>query len=498
MNNSHRSRFFELWNEIRDFSSLEELLDWDQETMMPARGVEGRARLLATVAAAKHQRLIADELFDLLAELAAAAAPGSVDAAQAREARRAVARSRRIPVDLERVLALTRSRALAAWQEARAKAEFGLFEPHLSRLVELKRQEAACLSNGGPLYDALLDLFEPGATEKTLEPLFTRLRAELTPLVAAAAESGRVVDEAPAQGHFPVALQRELCLEVARAVGFDFEAGRLDPATHPFCVAFHPQDVRMTWRWQEDDIRPGLYGVLHETGHGLYEQGLPSDWFRTPIGDAVSLGIHESQSRLWENHVGRGKAFWRWLWPRFVARFPAQAGGSPEAMWPALHGVQPSLIRVEADEATYNLHIAVRFEIERALFADQIRVSDLPERWNELYRELLGLSPPNDAEGVLQDIHWSMGSFGYFPTYTLGTLAAAQLFAAAERAHPDLEARLEAGDFAPLLAWLRHNVHRHGAFHTPAELLVAATGEELSPEPFLTYLKGIVAEIYGV
>lgn len=491
-------RLLELWGEIRDFGSLEELLDWDQETQMPRRGVEGRGKLLATIAAAKHERLTSEELADLLASCLASFPEESVEAAQAREAKRQSDRARRVPAALEKALAEARTHALAAWQEARRRADFPAFEPHLTRLVELKREEAASLADGPVAYDALLDLYEPGATVAELAPLFRDLRTELAGLIRAASASGRTVDESAVLGHFPVARQRELVLAAAAAFGFDFEAGRLDASTHPFCTGIHAGDTRLTWRWQEDDLRPGLFGVLHECGHGLYEQGLPREFARTPLGDAVSLGVHESQSRLWENQVGRGRAFWHWALPRVAELFPEHPRLSVEQVWPALHTVKPSLIRVEADEATYNLHILVRFEIEQALFAGEIEVGDLPAVWNDTYEELLGLRPANDAEGVLQDIHWSLGSFGYFPTYTLGTLTAAQLFAAAERDLGGLALPFARGEFSLLLDWLRAKVHRQGARLKPGELIQQATGEPLSPRPFLEYLRGVVGEVYGV
>jgi carboxypeptidase Taq len=491
-------RLYRLWAEVRDLAALEELLEWDQETVMPARGVEGRARLLATVAGIRHGKLTAAELSEAIAACAEAAAPGSVEAAQAAEARRQVDRAVRVPAALAAALAEAKTRAVAAWQEARSRADFPLFAPHLDRLLQLRREEAVAVAGEGPAYDALLDLYEPGATAADLAPLFADLRQRLTILVRSAVESGAAPDESAVRGHYPADRQRELALEVARAVGFDFEAGRLDSSAHPFCTGINPGDVRMTWRHQEDDFRPAFFGILHETGHGLYEQGLPEPWRRTPLGDAVSLGIHESQSRLWENQVGRSRAFWRWALPRLRELFPASRGLKVDRLWPALHLIRPSLIRVEADEATYNLHVIVRFELERALVGGDLAVSELPAAWDDAYEEMLGIRPLDAAQGVLQDIHWALGSFGYFPTYTLGTLAAAQLFAAAERALGGLEESFAAGDFRPLLAWLRDKVHRHGSIYRPGELIERATGRPLSPVDFLAYLGRVTEEAYGL
>ncbi|HRC84863.1 MAG TPA: carboxypeptidase M32, partial [Thermoanaerobaculia bacterium] len=323
------------------------------------------------------------------------------------------------------------------------------------------------------------------------------LRRELTPLVQAVAGSSPPA-ESDFAGPFPYDAQRRLALELIEAVGFDGEAGRLDLSTHPFCIGIAAGDVRLTWRWQEDDFRPALFGVLHEAGHGLYEQGLPAEWERTPLGAAVSLGIHESQSRLWENHVGRSRPFLRWLLPRLRQAFPSFVGIRVDRLWQALHRVEPSLIRTEADEVTYNLHVLVRFEIERAIFAGDLPVAEIPERWDSLYEEVLGIRPPDAASGALQDIHWAQGSFGYFPTYTLGTLAAAQLYKAAERDLGQLEDDLAQGRFGPLLGWLRTKIHGHGARLSPAELIEEATGKPLSARDFLDYVSSTTEEVYGV
>ncbi|HEX4954860.1 MAG TPA: carboxypeptidase M32 [Thermoanaerobaculia bacterium] len=492
------ARLLTLWGEIVDLERTEGLLEWDQETVMPAKGVAGRGKLASTLARARHERLVSAELAEAIAAVREGAAPGSDQAAQAAEAERLAGRARKVPADLAAALAEAKSGALAAWQQARAEARFATFAPHLERLVALKKEEAAAVSGGARPYDALLDLYEPGSTEAALVPLFADLTARLAPLVEAVAASGTQIDESAVLGTFPAEVQRQLALEVLGAIGFDLEAGRLDPATHPFCIGIHGGDTRLTWRWQEDDLRPGLYGILHEGGHGLYEQGLPPAWERTPLGAAVSLGIHESQSRLWENHVGRGRPFLRWLLPRLRAHFPFFVGQRVERIWPVLHQVRPSLIRVEADEVTYNLHVAVRFEIERALFGGEVAVADLPATWDDLYGRFLGLRPGNAAEGVLQDIHWSLASFGYFPTYTLGTLAAAQLWQAAERDLPDLEEAIARGELSPLLGWLREHVHRWGSRWRPAELIERATGGPLSAEPFLAYVEATTREVYGL
>jgi carboxypeptidase Taq len=489
-------RLYALWGEIRDLHSVKDLLDWDQETYMPAGGVEARARMASTVAAIKHQRLISPELRDVLA-VCAEAPQGSVLAAQVRCAHLEVDRAVRMPESLVRALAEASAKGGASWQKARAASDFALFENDLRHLVELRRQEAAAMRDSGNAYDAMLHRFEPGATEASLVPLFRELRDALTPLVRSVAESGATVDESPASGDFPEDLQERFSRQLAAAIGFDFDVGRIDRSTHPFCVGINPTDVRMTWRCQANDFRSAVFGILHESGHGLYEQGLPAEWIRTPICDAISLGIHESQSRLWENHVGRSRGFWRWAFPRYREAFPDAPETDVESLWPLLHTVRPSLIRVEADEATYNLHVIVRFEIERKIFTGDLEVEELPAAWDDLYEELLGIRPGNAAEGVLQDVHWSQGMFGYFPTYTLGNVIAAQLYEAAARDLGDLEGLFAEGEFAPLLDWMRERIHRHGGRYTAAELVERATGKPLSADDLLAYLRRTTEEVYG-
>jgi carboxypeptidase Taq len=491
------ARFRALWGVIRDLESAQQLLEWDQETYMPVGGAAARGRVLATLAGLRHDRLTTPELAETVG-LLAETEPGEGEwGAQAREARRQLRRAAAVPRRLAEEIAAASSAGLAAWQEARPRRDFAILAPSLDRLLALKREEAACLAEGGQPYDAMLDLYEPGATAAELAPLFAALRARLVPLVRAVVASGRAVDEAVVRGTYPREAQRELGAWVAAQIGFDFTAGRLDLSAHPFCMGIDRRDVRLTWRADEQDFRPGLMGVLHEMGHGLYDQGLPEEWQGTPLGEAASVGVHESQSRLWEILVGRGRAFWRWLHPHFRRAFPGQ-GPAVSELWGVLHAIRPSLIRVEADEATYNLHVLVRFELERALFDGSLSLADLPAAWDDAYEATLGLRPAHHGEGVLQDLHWPAGYFGYFPTYTLGTLAAVQLHHAAERALGGLEEALAAGDFAGLLGWLREHVHRHGSRLPPAELVARAAGGPLSAEPFLAHVEAVARELYGV
>ena len=491
-------RFLALWSEIADLDDAAGLLAWDQETHMPPHGHAARGRLQATLAGLRHARLCAPELTELVERCAERAEPESVLAAQVREARRVLRRTTRVPERLARERAEAATLGHEAWAAARGASSFALFAPLLERLVALAREHAACIAEDGQsTYDVLLDEFEPGARTAEVGALLDGLERALTPLVRAAAATGRQPDDAAARGNFPRERQLAFARECSARFGFDFERGRIDPAPHPFCNGFGPDDVRLTWRWDEQDLRPGLFGVLHETGHGLYEQGLPREWQGTPIGGAVSLGVHESQSRLWENLVGRSRAFWTWALPRLRANFP-DAAVRAESLLPLLHTVRPSLVRVEADQGTYDLHVCLRFALERALFAGELAVRDLPAAWDDASERLLGLRPASASEGVLQDIHWSMGAFGYFPTYTLGNLIAAQLFAAARRDLGDLDAAFARGEFRPLLEWLRERVHRHGCFHTAGELVRRATGRPLASDEYLALRRAELDEYYGV
>ena len=463
---------------------------------MPAKGRHGRGQVLATLAGLRHRLMTDSALSDAISATADSCEKGSELEAQCREARRHVDRASRVSEKLEKQLAEATSAGLSAWQKARAESDFSLFSSELKQIVELRREQAAAINPGASAYDVLMDEFEPGVTQTELEPVFSELCAELSPLLTAVTDSGFQVDESPVKGDFKESDQREFGLFVARHMGFDFEAGRLDLTTHPFCQSFNNQDVRITWRYMEDDLRSALYGIMHEAGHGLYEQGLPDKWEGTPIGGAVSLGVHESQSRLWENLVGRSESFWEWALPHARKYLPGLSDCSVGEIWSALHTAKPSFVRVEADEATYNLHIAIRFDVERRLFAGELEADELPAAWDDAYEKYLGIRPANASDGVLQDIHWAMGAFGYFPTYSLGNMISCQLFSAAGRELGDLDAQFRVGDFAPLLEWLRTNVHAHASRYNAKELVERATGAALGSADFLSYIKGVTAKAY--
>jgi carboxypeptidase Taq len=508
-------------------------LAWDQQTYMPAAGAGLRGEQMALLAALAHRKLTDPKVGELLAAVEGSdlvADPESDAAANVRELRRGYDRATKIPQALVEELARVTTAAQQAWEHAKKANDFPAFRPHLEKVVGLKRQEADAVLNCGTrssecgmkapaeapspssasiphselrvphLYEALLEEYEPGTTVAELKELFAGLTRDLVPLVRRIADSPTKPDRTILEREYPIDRQRVFAEAAAVAVGFDFAAGRLDTTAHPFCSGMGPGDCRITTRYNPRFFPEAFFGVLHEAGHALYEQNLPAEHFGTPLGVACSCGVHESQSRLWENQVGRSRPFWDHFFPRLRQTFPtALAGVTPDAFHLAVNDVRPSLIRVEADEATYSLHVALRFELELALLSGDLAVADLPGAWNERFRALLGLPVPDDARGCLQDIHWSFGGIGYFPTYTLGNLYAAQLMSAARRdlGADSLAEDFRRGEFGRLRGWLVANVHRHGQRHRAGELCRRATGAALAPGPFLSYLGEKYAGLYA-
>jgi carboxypeptidase Taq len=488
--------------EVATLRSVGAVLDWDEQTHLPSRGAEHRANQASLVARLAHERFTAPrigELLDAVAGSPLASDPESDAAVNVREGRRSYDRARKLPSSLVEEMARTTVMGQHAWAEAKKKSHYPTFEPWLGKILVLKRKEAACVgfaATGNP-YDALLDEYEPGATAADIRRVFESLRGPLVELIGRIVDSPRKAPVEILERRYPKDAQEKLATEAAAAVGFDFEAGRLDTSVHPFCSGFGPGDTRMTTRYDERDFGNAFFGVLHETGHGLYDQGLPAEHFGTPRGDAVSLGIHESQSRMWENLVGRSRAFWRFFLPKVRQAFPEAAANVGEDEWVfAVNDVRPSFIRTESDEATYNLHVLLRFELEQALLRDEVKTKDIPSIWNERMRQYLGVNPPDDARGCLQDIHWSGGMVGYFPTYTLGNLYAAQFFEQARQDLGDVDAMFTRGEFAPLLGWLRDKIHRHGKRYTGPQLVRKVTGKDLSAEPLLRHLRRKAADFY--
>ena len=472
-------------------SSSASVLGWDQETCLPGAGHPWRGKQLAWLAGRAHEMHTSREWADAVeAAIEEAATPR--DLANFRRMKVEFDRATRLPTAfVEREAALT-SESKQAWSTARKNNDFTSFAPFLSKLVELAREKADLLGYEGEAYDALLEPYERGATAAGIAALFDDLGPRLREIAATAVERSRQHPASLPPGPYPVESQIELNRRIAASIGYDFDRGRIDTTTHPFCTTLGPRDVRLTTRYDVNDFTSSLFGVLHEAGHGLYELGLREDDFGTPAGSAVSLGIHESQSRLWENHVGRSPAFWRKWLPEAASLFPQLAGVSLDDFLAFIHRSAFSFIRVEADEATYDLHILLRFSLERRLIRGDLAVHEVPEAWNDAFGELFGIRPPGDREGCLQDIHWSMGGLGYFPTYTLGNLNAAQLFEAA-CGRPEIAGAVEAADYAPLLGWLREKVHEPGGSLDPAEIIRQATGREPGIEAHLAHL----AKRYG-
>jgi carboxypeptidase Taq len=488
--------------ELSDLSNTAELLEWDQQTMMPARGAGGRAEALATLRRVSHSRFVSAETGRLL-EAAEAALDGvSADsdaAALVRVTRRRWEKARRVPTELAADQARAASLGQEAWVKARAESDFASFAPYLEHNLELARRYVDCFDEFDSPYDALLDDYEPGFKAAEVARLFAELKSELVPLIATLASRSDRVDAGWLHDRVAVEDQRALVAAVVGKMGFDPSGWRLDTAVHPFATSFGSRDVRITTRWDETYFPMALFGAMHECGHGLYEAGIADSLQRTPLGHGESLGLHESQSRMWENMVGRGRPFSEVLAPLIAERFGGPlAALKPDTLYRAVNRVQPSFIRVEADEATYGLHIVLRFELEQELIEGRLTVSELPEAWNARFKAYLGLDVPDDAHGVLQDVHWSMGAIGYFPTYALGNLIAGQLWERAHQDVSDLDDQLRAGELQGLREWLREHVHRHGAKFSMPQLLERVVGSEIAVGPFMAYLKRKLGEVYEV
>jgi|TARA_B100000073_G_scaffold56260_1_gene41610 carboxypeptidase Taq len=493
----------ELLERLKDIDLVNQiggLLGWDQEVLMPPKAAKLRAEQLSWVSKTGHEKLTHPRIGELLNILEQEENLNEIQKGNVRLTRDSYNKATKLPTEFVAEMAKHKSKSQISWTEARAKNDFSLFRDDLVKMVEMSRKKADYLGFQEVRYDALLDLYESGLTVSKVDPLFAELRNNVAPLVKKVIENGKMPEMSWVHGNnWDQEGQEKLSQSISESIGFDFSAGRRDASTHPFCGGPNPDDVRWTTRYDESDPFGSLYGSMHETGHGLYEQGRPRDLDFQPAGSANGLGIHESQSRLWENQVGRSKEFCEWALPLWKKYFPKQMENvSAEDLWRSVNFVEPSLIRVEADEATYNLHIMIRYEIEKKLIAGEIEVDDLPDIWDDMYEEYLGIRAPNRTLGVLQDIHWSFGAFGYFPTYTLGNLYSAQLLTAARKNLPNHDEDMRAGNFTPLLQWMRENVHVRGSIVTPAELIEEATGHPPSPDDFVEYLREKVERLYNL
>lgn len=487
-------------------NSTAAVLGWEQETYMPDGGRGHRAAQLSQLAGMTHEMFTSSEIGDLLGacedDNALTSDPVSESAVNLREWRRSYDRATKLPQALVEEITKTQSLSQGEWAKARSESDFKRFQPWLEKILDLMIQKAECLGypDGGEPYDALLEEYEPGMTAAEVESIFTPLRERLAPFVAEIAAAPRHPDGKLHEVKVPVEKQRELARFISSAFGFNFDCGRIDETTHPFCSGLGVGDTRITTRYREDNFPDALGSTMHETGHAIYEQGVRGECFGTPMGSTVSLGIHESQSRMWENQVGRSRAFWEWAAPHVkrILGAPDLEAFSVDAMYADSNIVRPSYIRVESDEATYNLHIMLRFQLERALLDKSLAAADVPAAWNETFKQFLGIDVPDDRRGCLQDVHWSFGLVGYFPTYTLGNLYAAQFFETIREQIPTLDDQFRKGEFGELKSWLNEHIHQQGMRYRAADLCVHLTGRELSADPLMRHLEGKLRPIYGL
>ncbi len=488
--------------DIHNVTSALAVLDWDQKTQMPPGGAEARAEQMATLSKIAHQMATSQETGRLLERAEAETqglSPDEDDAALVRLARRQYDQQTKIPTEV--VVAFQRTVALAnqAWQEARAANDFAAFQPHLEKIFDLTQQQAEYLGYEEHLYDALLDQFEPGMKTSEVRAIFQPLREQLVPIVEAIQAQADEGEPTLVEADLPSEAQIAFGKRIAASFGFDFQRGRHDTTTHPFCIMFSRDDVRLTTRHAPDTFGNTLFGMLHETGHALYNQGVPPQLDDNILGGGASLGVHESQSRLWENLVGRSRGFWSHVYPQLQATFPDTFGDvSLDRFYRAINHPAPSLIRVRADEITYPLHIMLRLDLELAVFDGEVAVKDLPEAWNAKMQDYLGITPPDDAQGVLQDVHWAAGMMGYFSTYALGNLLSVQLYNLAVEAHPNIPEDISRGEFGDLLGWMRKHIHSQGRKYLPSELMQRVTGTGIQSEPYLAYIRDKYGELYDL
>lgn len=494
------NNFKEKLAQVTDLQRASAVLGWDQETYMPPGGAQDRAMQLATLNRMAHELFISDEMGSMLEELKSSVdqlEPDSNDARLIIQVAKEFEKQSKIPNEWVAEFSKTTSLAQQNWKSARQESDFEKFRPDLERVIELRREYTSFFKPYDHIYDPLLDDFESGMKTAAIKQVFDELRPQQVELIQAISESDHQVHDAILYQEFDEQKQWDFGIEVVKAFGYDLDRGRQDRSAHPFTTSFGTGDVRITTRLSPDFLNTGLFGTLHEAGHAMYEQGVDPTLSRTPIFDGASLGMHESQSRMWENLVGRSRPFWIAYFPKLKKYFPSQLENiDVDDFYRSINKVERSLIRVEADEATYNLHIMLRFEIELGLIEGELSPKDLPEIWNTKMDEYLGIVPPDDADGVLQDIHWSFGIFGYFPTYSLGNLIASMLWEKIHEDIPEIESQIESAKFEHLSTWLREKIHVHGAKFEPMDLLKRVTGSDLTAEPYIKYLKHKFGEIY--
>jgi carboxypeptidase Taq len=488
--------------ELSYLNSANALLHWDQEVNMPRGATEARSKTSSNLSKLIHEKILSDNFSELIESTKEALDENKLndkDAAIVREAYREYKREAKLPADFVEELTKTTSKAKEAWKEAREKRDFSIFQPHLEQIVELKREEADLVGYEGTPYNALLDVYEPYFSSEKLDSILEQLKDFLVPFLERIQNSEVSIDSEFTKQEFSVDKQKNFCSKVVKTMGFDKEQGLLDESVHPFTIGLHPTDVRLTSRFNSDELLKSITASIHEAGHALYEQGLPEKKFGTPLAEPASVGIHESQSRIWELKIGQSKEFWQHFYPKLQDIFSDKLSEfNQQDFYEAVNKVQPNPIRVGSDEVSYHLHIILRYELERALIEDKIEVKDLPELWNEKMQDYLGVEVDNISEGVLQDIHWSQGNFGYFPTYTLGSVYGSQFFHQAKQNITSLKEKIAEGKFGQFRTWLRDNIHSHGKYYKPNELVKEVTGEGLDPDYLINYLKQKYSNLYNL
>jgi carboxypeptidase Taq len=497
--NDKLERFKEIMAEVADLNEAGAVLSWDQQVNMPPGGAEARGNQLGTLGKLSHQTFTSDEVGKLLDQLHSdGAALSADDEAMVRVAKRDFDKATRVPSSFVTEIAVVSTQAHEAWVEARKKSDFSIFRPHLEKVVDLTHQYVSFFPPADHPYDVLLDDYEPGMKTADVKNIFDPLRPRQVELIKRIAESKQVKDSFLRKKYDEKKLW-DFGVDVVTRFGYDWKRGRQDKAAHPFETSFSVNDVRITTRFEADHPIAILFSTMHESGHAMYEQGNNPAYERTPLHHGTSLAVHESQSRMWENLVGRSLPFWKYFFPRLKKTFPSQLGNVDlKTFYKAINKVEPSLIRVNADEATYNLHIMLRLELEIGMVEGTMAVKDLPQIWNSKMKEYLGIVPPNDALGVLQDIHWSGGMLGYFSTYALGNLISAQLWEKINKDVPDLDEQFRKGKFDALLGWLHTNIHQYGRKYTPQELVQRVTGSKITSEPYVRYLTKKYSDVYGL
>jgi carboxypeptidase Taq len=495
------NRFKSILNDLSDLGNALALLGWDQQTYMPKGGAEDRGNTISTLSRMFHEKFTSDEMGSLIEELTPYTEtldPDSIDACLIEAVSERYDKQTRVPGEWVVENAKTTTIAHQTWEKARADKNFELFRPHLEHVIDLRRRFAGFFEPYDHVYDPLLDNFERGMKTAEVQAIFNELRSQQVELIRAISERPQV-DDSFLHQPFPEKEQWEFGVDVITRFGYDWNHGRQDKAVHPFCTNFGIGDVRITTRVDPNWINPALFGTMHETGHALYEMGIDHSLSRLPLANGASMAVHESQSRMFENLIGRSLPFWKFTYPRLQEVFPSQFGNVPlDAFYKGINKVSPTFIRVEADEATYNLHIMLRLELEIAMMEGSLEAGDLPEAWNSRMQEYLGITPPDDALGVMQDVHWSSGLIGYFPTYALGNLVSVQLWEKMQADMPDMDEQIERGEFGNILGWLREKVHRHGAKYKPQDLIQRVTGSKINPQPYVRYLKNKFGTVYNL